>query len=140
MKGARWARRVARWLGTAAALAVLVLYVANLPFYAGGGLGPRMGWRMEHGRVLVQREAAPRRRSFWIDGNTEGLRFAPEWGVSSPGVWRVNIPLWVPLAGALAIAAWGWRGRRKRPGTCERCGYELGGLSRCPECGEAQAG
>jgi len=56
----------------------------------------------------------------------------------------VAIPLWWGVAGAgVPVAvAWGvrWlparrRGMRRARGMCWRCGYEVGGLGVCPECG-----
>ena len=46
------------------------------------------------------------------------------------------------LLGALALAAWAWRGRRvdDHP-LCRRCGYDLlGGTGQCPECGADTTG
>ncbi len=63
-----------------------------------------------------------------------------------PGVVRtwwlgtvVNIPLWIPLVVLAVLTAVLWsRDRRPPKGFCQRCGYNLTGLTepRCPECGE----
>jgi hypothetical protein len=50
----------------------------------------------------------------------------------------VNIPLWAPLLLAGMPTFWFWlRGRCKKPGHCQRCGYDLTGNTSgvCPECG-----
>lgn len=50
----------------------------------------------------------------------------------------VFIPLWLPFALTLLAAGWHfWIDRRRAPGLCPRCGYDLAGVSGgvCPECG-----
>lgn len=51
-----------------------------------------------------------------------------------------ELPLWIPIATFLLVAALFWRLARRRPppGHC-RCGYNLTGNTsgRCPECGTA---
>ena len=53
----------------------------------------------------------------------------------------VEVPGWYPLAAlALPTAAFWWLGRRRRvPGHCRNCGYDLTGnvSGRCSECGTA---
>jgi hypothetical protein len=56
------------------------------------------------------------------------------WSVRSPGAWLAA------LVGLLGVCGVGysflasWRPRPGR-GQCLDCGYSLGGLARCPECG-----
>lgn len=85
----------------------------------------------------------------WITG---GLRL-PEWtwrwqGRNAYGTPIVSRPLWGGFAvntlffGFLAwvfVATSGqmWRWRRRRRGLCVKCGYDVSGLARCPECGAA---
>ena len=97
---------------TIATLAVAAVYVANLPLYAGGGTST-FNWRMEHGRLkLASRSEPGNTESFYIDFNTEGLRWcfdARLWGWRD---WIVTVPLWsvlLPCAGATWLA---WRAGR----------------------------
>ena len=57
--------------------------------------------------------------------------------------FRVIIPLWFPVAlfgtyPALALITRPFRRRRRKPGVCPKCGYDLTGNTSgvCPECGE----
>jgi uncharacterized protein len=90
---------------------VAMVYLANLPFYAGSRLGGDLHWRMEHGRLTLlshPRHAAP---DFWLAGNTEGLRWVPEWRRLTADHWWVTIPLWIPLGLCLLWTAASWRRR-----------------------------
>lgn len=55
---------------------------------------------------------------------------------------RLFVPLWMPLAGLIALTGWLWRRDRIPPGCCRHCGYDLTGnvSGRCPECGCACGG
>jgi hypothetical protein len=82
------------------------------------------------------------------DADTAG-RWLPRLAIGTPstigpampglaGAFCLMLPLW-PLT-ALLAAATGWsysRHRRRRPGSCARCGYDRAGLGSrpCPECG-----
>lgn len=136
--------RIAAWLLAVAAMFIAAVYLANLPFYAGSTMGPRLGWRMEHGRLTVDCKPAPRNpEHFYIAPNSEGLRFAPDWHVYGPRDWFFRVPLWLPLAINALASAWLFLLSRKRckPGACANCGYDLTGLAAadrgttCPECG-----
>jgi hypothetical protein len=57
-------------------------------------------------------------------------------------VYYVTFPLWLPALAAAIPAALLWRaGRRRVPGACGGCGYDLSGntCGPCPECGKAAA-
>ena len=92
-------------VGLLDAALIALLLILNLPFYA-GGRGEHLSWRMEHGRIRIERRSEPSNPTgFWVDGNTEGLRFAPEASFHGRGDWMVNVPLWMPLLGCLGLAA-----------------------------------
>jgi hypothetical protein len=53
---------------------------------------------------------------------------------------EVTVPLWAPFVGAAGLAVACWRlDRRRPPGACPKCGYDLKGNTTgvCPECGRA---
>ncbi len=63
-----------------------------------------------------------------------------EYAISSGGtMWYAFAPLWLPLLISCVFTAWAWRVDRRlsRIGMCQKCGYDLTGLSdsACPECG-----
>jgi hypothetical protein len=68
-----------------------------------------------------------------------GFRFY-EYADSATAVSVVNIPYWfATLVTSAAPALWVWggsKGRRRHPGHCPACGYDLrASPGRCPECG-----
>lgn len=129
-------RRWARWISAGVTILLLMLYALNMPFYSGAGITARLHWRMEHGRLTVERTVA-HRESFYIAINSEGLRFRPRWRYGSWDAWSVTIPLWAPLGLAAGWCAWVWWPRRL-PHACRACGYSRAGLAQgapCPECG-----
>lgn len=94
---------------------------------------------VEAGRVgiaITTRDAnAPTR---WI-AVSYGFLFEPWFEIErSPRVGFVSVPLWAPLL-ALGALAWRSRPRRVHPGCCQHCGYELRGVTLCPECGRPGA-
>ncbi len=138
----RWSRRFA-YLGVVACLLTVLLWAANVPFYSGWGRA-HFGWRMEHGRIKVEWSDEPRlgRESFYIAGNSEGLRWWPKWRLYSWTDGYVNVPLWMILIGEIGMTSWLFvRSRRDPSGPdCPKCEYPLRGLENpatCPECGAA---
>ena len=75
-----------------------LLLLANVPFYAGSTVGAHHSWRMEHGRITLERKTSQNPQGFWIAPNAEGLRWAVEVKTWDSGEWRVTLPLWIPLA------------------------------------------
>jgi hypothetical protein len=57
--------------------------------------------------------------------------------------WGLVVPMWaILLPTAILPVAWGWRwrARRRGPGRCASCGYDLRATpDRCPECGTPAA-
>lgn len=106
MRGPRFR---SRWLSTGLSAALLALLALNVPFYAGGTPVEGFSWRLEHGCLSLWRSDTKRPKSFWVAGNTEGLRWTPRVRLHGTDNWRVILPLWMPLAAALAWCAWSWR-------------------------------
>jgi hypothetical protein len=153
-------RRVGRILLNAATVASLVLFVLLVALGARSYLGPQFeffttiepgrsyGVGTERGGVIgfLQREGPAYRDGdaddFWRDGG--GFRYLR---VTSDGMrrWNLVVPLWAPAlvaaAPPLARVALRWRrARRRRPGHCGLCGYDLRATpDRCPECGTIPA-
>jgi len=111
----RLARVRSRWVAVALAAALALLLAASLPFYAGSTPVEGLSWRMEHGRLTVRRFGDKRPNSLWVAGNTEGLRWSPELELNGGDNWKVTLPLWIPLAGALAWCYVAWRPRGTAP-------------------------
>lgn len=136
----RATRTILRWAASLATLVLIALYILSLPFYAGSRLFGTVHWRLEHARLGVRSIPGGRPEPFWIDLNSEGLRWVPELRVNTLSDWSVQIPLWIPLLLTTATAATLWTKRLRTPrGHC-RCGYDRRGLpatAPCPECGRA---
>ncbi len=80
--------------------------------------------RMEHGLSLGQ---------FTISGDTHwrAIPYAVRWAHLAADLFTLSA---IALSVHLLIRAL-IRRRRRRFDLCERCGYELGGITRCSECG-----
>jgi hypothetical protein len=80
-------------------------------------------WRVEGGLLLTPKAAR-------IDG-VRTLPLRPLWGG-----FVLNALVYGCVTASLHAAGVGWvRHRRRRAGRCARCGYDVAGLERCPECG-----
>ncbi|MFI5401554.1 MAG: hypothetical protein ACHQ1G_01360 [Planctomycetota bacterium] len=101
-----------RWFAVVVLGMVAALYVANLPFYAGASF-EGWSWRMEHGRMTIQRNPDLQPKPFWVDLNSEGLRWSAQWSAGADR-WTLAIPLWIPLGLCLAWCAVSWRRRVTR--------------------------
>jgi hypothetical protein len=106
-------RRLARWLAAAVLALLALIYVANVPLYSGASVGEQFAWRMEHGRLTLKRSPVTAHETFYVEFNTEGLRFAFDGDWEGAGDWCVTIPLWGPLLLAGGWVAWAWRPSRK---------------------------
>jgi len=133
--------RLSRYPALASAAAILLLYIANLPFYSGSTIGRSYAWRMEHGRLTIARSRTRNPESFYIAANSEGLRWSPALRYSALADWSVTIPLYIPLALTVAWSLRAWGAVRSRPNSCPSCGYPRASLppsSPCPECGSTE--
>ena len=99
----RLSRRGARRGCLVLAALLLLLYPINAAVYSGWG-GGGVSCRLEHGRLRVTRSDREVRETFYIAGNSEPLRFTPEWRRRGPGDWELQVPLWLPAAAAIAAA------------------------------------
>ena len=103
---------VARTRSIAAGVLVVLLLalLLNVGLYAGSRLGDEASWRLEHGRLGIQWGTWAKHDDFWVAGNTEPMRWEPEWSASEGhgGMW---LPLWIPAAVA---AVWFTVASRKR--------------------------
>jgi hypothetical protein len=126
----RWSKR-GRFVTAAFAL-ILVLWVFALVFHLrfqgrvyGGAIGQGGLWLCHKVPTRpVSIELSPG-REWWFVGGSAGSTW--------PGAWVYYSPLW-PLVLVLGVAA-AWNRPHRVPGVCRRCGYDLTGLARCPECG-----
>jgi hypothetical protein len=132
-------RTILRWLLSAATIILVLLYFLSLPFYAGSSITANTSWRFEHGRLTVKHSSVSRTESFYVDFNSEGLKWAPNARFHGAGEWSITLPLWIPLALTALPAALLWRSRlRPPPGHCQHCRYDRRSLppaAPCPECG-----
>jgi hypothetical protein len=90
------------------------------------GRAPSFGWQVFSNRTVVVRFEFLGFR--WLTG-----RLGP-----TNVMWSVRIPLWLPgSVFAVLPALWlSKRLRRRRPGLCPSCGYDMRATPhRCPECG-----
>ena len=91
------------------------------------GRAPSFDWQVFSNRTVVVRFEFLGFR--WLTGSLG----------STNVMWSIRIPLWLPASVfALLPALWlSKRLRRRRPGRCPRCGYDLRATpGRCPECGD----
>ena len=70
--------------------------------------------------------------------NPPGVNWGFYFGTRSPGTWVAAVPIWSLVAASTLIAlAVLRRHLRTRAGVCPECGYPLGRLPLCTECGVA---
>ncbi len=141
-------RSTCKWGGAAVTVLLLVVlvWVGSAWWQTVFWLEPTGGLGVAAGRVVIGwdepwsiipvdgwwvppvRHSAP--FSWWFHGSRETLG----------GVTRtyVGIPIWVLVVLVATPTLWLWRcDRRKQPGLCIKCGYDLRGADHkvCPECG-----
>ncbi|GMV26318.1 MAG: hypothetical protein AMXMBFR58_23490 [Phycisphaerae bacterium] len=97
-----------RWLSVSLFGLLVILQLACLPFYSGSSITRNLSWRLEHGRLTLKRSPVDHTESFYIAGNSEGLRWRSEFKRFGPGDFRLTVPLWMPLAlmATWSVVAW----------------------------------
>jgi hypothetical protein len=83
------------------------------------------------GLVKVRMLRSENKKIDYID-----LPYLPDWSGLAANTALFSLAWWGVIAGSGAL----WRGRRRRRGLCQACGYDLHGLpmeqkGKCPECG-----
>ena len=142
-------RRVLKWVGTAASLAIASVWLGSaflfvrLPLgtneaivFRGGGCLLLTG-RSEVGGPMMFAVSLQPRGGFGLHGPWSG---SATWRAGGTTVYRW-FPLWPALPVVVIPTALLWfvdRRRRIPPGHCRKCGYDLTGnvSGRCPECGD----
>ncbi len=151
----RW-RRVGKWVSLSVAIVISAAwsvsgwYTAYWIWHAASG---RAGFMVRTGRLDYGQSTVPIRKQEAMlgippGGNARGLR-RWDWsfeleriGLPSAVGFELWVPLWAPWLAASFAAAWLWAlDRRRPPGTCAKCGYDLTGntTGACPECGAERA-
>lgn len=101
-------RSLPRLVPLALTSVIVLIFLLNVVFYSGGSLPGDTLWYLESGRFTF-RWNYDYRQSFFVDFNSQGLSWKPDWGASS-----ITIPLWIPL---VLCSFWTWRTMRTRPQT-----------------------
>ena len=152
-------RKTIKWSGAAVTLLLVMAWIGNAwgRWYLGYSAS---GWdaTLSGGRISLSTYDHPTpgtpysylRIKGWMAGRWT-IYHGPDWRClfeRTPQGTDVSVPLWIPVALALATAvtAWGFDGlarRRRRAARlnlCPKCNYNragIGGGMSCPECGSA---
>ena len=137
----RKVRRVGKWVGLVVVVLVLGVDVAGKR--VGVGVGDPFGHFIGIGSgeiALLSGNSAQRWAWVWFADKSPSMWWFRMHSFSAGG--RVlSAPLWFIVVLSAAITGGMWRlDRKRRPGDCPACGYDLSGLAmvrRCPECGKA---
>ena len=143
----------AEWAGLIVTAAVALIWFASRWHGAVLQLGERRNQivvLIGRGMIIAGRTTMPRLRPsgfLYLPGGIADAEPAWNWGFEvdlhprGGTSWSVGIPLWFPFLVAATATAWIWRlDRRRPPGACPKCHYDLTGNTTgiCPECGAAK--
>ena len=136
-------------------VAVCVLWACSYRYYNAVGFWPSPARRLEYGLIsnqgtvhfftAVEGDGVSR----WRWKNSGVLGYLRSGGWAGFAVHRngrelvVGVPRWslCLLLAVPAAARFAWRSRRRNPGHCRQCGYDLRATpDRCPECGALALG
>ena len=141
-------RSACKWSGTVLTVLLLVVWVGSRWWRFGGLVNSRVEAGVSSGRLHVYwvepwslidpiRKWFPNRLrgdepfDWWFDAS----RSTRSYGQTETEIW---IPIWsLMLLAAVPTVCICWRDRRRAPGSCIKCGYDLRGADHkvCPECG-----
>lgn len=85
--------------------------------------------------------ASARPRPSYFRPRTGGIAWLPQFASGPPHrsapVFRCSLPLWLPAGLLCSLVVVQTRGWHRPSGACDRCGYDVSGITinRCPECG-----
>ncbi len=140
-------RNTIKWGGTALTVLLLVVWVGSRWWWAGVEFLPTGELFVTGGRFAIGWQEpwsiVPENYSCWMS-RLWSTRFEwwfdawPQPGAMGRTLFTVVSPIWVIFLLAAAPTLWlWWRDRRRAPGMCTHCGYDLRGVAHevCPECG-----
>lgn len=143
-------RRVGKWGGTILCLTIMTTWLGStflflrIPYRSNAAVAFRGG-----GILLLRGRSETGGPMEWTIRRETGFGLGLHPPYSGSATWRAGgrtvlrwYPLWpLVLVVGLPTCLLVWLDRRRRipPGHCQRCGYNLKGLTeaRCPECGQA---
>lgn len=140
-------RSTMKWSGTMLTVLLLVVWVGSRSWYASASVAERGCVYVCWGCLSIswERPWADPRGPLEIDLMREMPHFIwwfryREQATPALSVRRMDIPVWIIAMLVAVPSAWLWyRDRRRAPGLCIKCGYDLRGNASgvCPECGSA---
>ncbi|MCL4197374.1 MAG: hypothetical protein KJZ69_07750 [Phycisphaerales bacterium] len=136
-------RSTCKWSGAVLTVLLFVVWVGSARWMVWSEPRDDLGLGIRSGCFLLAVDESGRMMSgtrFELARNDHSFTwwFWTLWISLNPVVGVVSIPVWF-LALLLAVPTiWLWyRDRRRAPGLCTKCGYDLRGMDHavCPECG-----
>lgn len=142
-------RIMIKWSGTVLTALLLIAWVGSARWYVIAYYGNDFVGYVGGGRIAFSHwrpDPIPWAQLNWSTGLAR-QRMAFQWWFEwtserdptlAPGYLTVGVPIWSLALLAGGPTAWLWyRDRRRAPGLCIECGYDLRGTDHgaCPECG-----